>query len=428
MSELVIETAEVFEPFLYPATYKASHGGRGSGKSHCFAENLIDDSLRERGLLSVCIREVQQTLKHSSKRLIEAKLAKFGLGERDGFKVWKEHIETPGGGIIAFQGMQDSTAESIKSLEGFRRAWIEEAQTMSANSLMLLDPTIRASGAEIWASWNPRRKTDPIDVMFRGPQVPTDATIVRSNWRDNPWRTDELDRKRLDCLRLMPDQYDHIWEGGYVTVAAGAYFARELADAKAQDRIGRAGLDPLMTIRAHWDIGGTGAKADACAIWIDQFIGAEVRVLNYYEAIGQPLATHVAWLRKNGYGEALCVLPHDGSTNDKVHQTSYETALKQAGFEVRVIPNMGVGAANARIEALRRLFPNIYFNADTTEAGRDALGWYHERKDSHRNIGLGPMHDWSSHGADAAGLMAIDKATTTHRPGAKPLVFRSEFA
>lgn len=424
MSTLVIETAAVFEPLLQPARYKGAWGGRGSGKSHFFAEKLIDDSLYEPGLLSVCIREVQKSLKQSSKRLLEAKLADLGLGEKDGFRVFNEVIQTPGDGVITFQGMQDHTAESIKSLEGFKRAWMEEAQTISATSLNLLRPTIRAEGSEIWASWNARRKLDPVDLMFRGAERPTGAVVVCANWRDNPWFTAELEQERLDCLRMQPDQYDHIWEGGYITVAEGAYFAQGLALVKAEGRIGFVAADPLMTLRAHWDIGGTGAKADACSIWISQFIGTEVRVLDHYTAQGQPLAAHVAWLRSKGYDKALQVLPHDGATHDKVHQVSYESALREAQFEVRVVPNMGAGAANARIEAVRRLFPSIRFNAETTEAGREALGWYHEKKDDVRGIGLGPDHDWSSHDADAFGLMAVDHASQPKSGQYAPLKYK----
>lgn len=355
----------------------------------------------------MCIREVQKSLKESAKRLIEDKLGQHGLGEADGFRVFREVIETPGDGIIAFQGMQDHTAESIKSLEGFGRAWAEEAQTLSARSLSLLRPTIRADGSQLWFSWNPRRKVDPVDAMFRSGVPPTGAAIVRANWSDNPWFPSVLDQERRDCLRDNPDQYDHIWEGGYVTVAEGAYFARHLAEAKAQGRIGRVSADPLMTTRAYWDIGGTGAKADACAIVIAQFVGREIRVLDYYESVGQPLAAHVAWLRSKGYGKALCILPHDGSTHDKVYDVSYESALREAGFDVVVVPNQGKGAASMRIEAGRRLFPSIWFSETATEGLRDALGWYHERKDEERSIGLGPEHDWSSHGADAFGLMCV---------------------
>lgn len=410
MSVLRLPTAEVFEPLLEPSRYKGAWGGRGSGKSHFFAEKLIDDCLYEPGMLAVCIREVQKSLKQSSKRLIEAKLSAFSLGEKDGFKVFNEVIQTPGDGLIAFQGMQDHTAESIKSLEGFKRAWTEEAQTLSTNSLQLLRPTIRAPGSELWFSWNARRKSDPVDAMLRGAQIPTGAVVVKANWRDNPWFTEELEQERQDCLRMNPDQYEHIWEGEYVTVSSGAYYAKQLTAAKDEGRIGKVSADPLMTIRAFWDIGGTGAKADACAIWIVQFIGLQVRVLRYYEAVGQPLAAHVDWLRRNGYENALCVLPHDGAANDKVYAVSYESALRQAGFSVKVIPNMGAGAANRRIEAARRMFPSVWFDAEGTEAGRDALGWYHEKWDEARNIGLGPNHDWASHGADAYGLIAVDHA------------------
>jgi phage terminase large subunit len=416
LSVLRIQTAEVFDPLLEPARYKAAHGGRGSGKSHFFADLLIEDSLCEKGLRSVCIREVQKSLKDSAKRLIEDKLQEHRLGEADGFRVFREVIETPGDGIITFQGMQDHTAESIKSLEGFKRAWGEEAQTLSARSLSLLRPTIRANGSQLWFSWNPRRKNDPVDEMFRGGALPTGAVVVKANWSDNPWFPSVLEQERQDCLRDKPDQYDHIWEGGYAGVTEGAYYAQCLAEAKAKGRIGNVSPDPLMTYRAIFDIGGTGAKADAVAIWICQFVGREIRVLNYYEAVGQPLATHVAWLRANGYGNALIILPHDGSTNDKVYDVSYESAFRAAGFEVTVIPNQGKGAAAMRVESARRLFPSIWFNKDTTQGGIDALGWYHERKDETRNIGLGPEHDWSSHGADAFGLMCVAYEAPVERP------------
>jgi phage terminase large subunit len=409
LSVLEREVGEIFEPLLHPARYKGAHGGRGSGKSHFFAEQLIEDSLAARGLLSVCIREVQKSLKDSAKRLIESKLARLGLGEADGFKIYRERIETPGDGVIVFQGMKDHNAESIKSLEGFGRAWVEEAQSLSARSLTLLRPTIRAPGSELWFSWNPRLKSDSVDVMLRGPERPTGSVVVRANWSDNPWFPAGLEQERLDCLRMQPDQYGHIWEGDYVTVSEGAYYAAQLAAARAEGRIGRVAFDPLMTIRLFCDIGGTGARADSFAMWPAQFIGREIRVRDYYEAVGQPLAAHIAWLRSKGLtpDRAEFWLPHDGATNDRVFSVSYESALRDAGYRVTIVPNQGKGAAAARVEALRRVFTQIWFDEESTDAGRDSLGWYHERRDEARNIGLGPEHDWASHGADAAGLMAV---------------------
>jgi phage terminase large subunit len=414
LSILDIATARVFRPLLEPARDKGAWGGRGSGKSHFFAGLLIEDCLAEpgmsgEGLRGVCIREVQKDLAQSSKLLIETKLSAFGLGEPDGFKVYRDVIRTPGDGLLIFKGMQDYTADSIKSLEGFKRAWWEEAQSATAHSISLLRPTMRSHGSQMWWSWNARLQTDPVDVMLRGDEKPTGAIVVEANWRDNPWFTPELEQERQDTLRMNPDQYDHIWEGGYLTIASGAYFARELSQAKLQGRISRVAPDPLMTIRLFFDIGGTGARADAVSIWAAQFIGKEVRVLDYYEAVGQPLAAHVTWMRSRGYTpeKAQIWLPHDGSSNDKVYDVSYESALRSAGYSVTVVPNQGKGAAKQRIEATRRLFPSIWFNADTTDAGRAALGWYHERRDDKRGIGLGPEHDWASHGADAFGLMCV---------------------
>lgn len=407
MSTLNIPTARAFAPLLTPSRYKGAWGGRGSGKSHFFAENLVDLAVSNPGLRAVCIREIQKSLKESAKKLIEDKIQALGVGSL--FEVLTDQIKTPGGGVIIFQGMQDHTAESIKSLEGFDIAWVEEAQTLSATSLKLLRPTIRKDGSELWFSWNPTRKTDPVDVMLRQGELPSDAIVVKANWSDNPWLPDVLKQERKDCLREMPDQYDHIWEGGYVTAADGAYYAKALAEARIEGRIGRVAPDPLMTIRLFCDIGGTGAKADAFTIWAAQFVGKEIRVVNYYEAVGQDLATHLNWLRQQGYTpeRAQIWLPHDGKTQDRVFNVSYESALKEAGYKVTVIPNQGRGAAMQRVEAGRRLFPSMWFNESTCQGGLDALGWYHEKKDETRNIGLGPEHDWASHGADAFGYMCV---------------------
>jgi phage terminase large subunit len=392
LTTLRIDTAPVFEPLLQPARYRAAWGGRGSGKSHFFAELLVEECLLNPGMRAICIREVQKSLKESAKRLIEDKLTQFNLGEKQGFRVLVDRIETPGGGLIGFQGMQDHTAESVKSLENYKVAWVEEAQTLSARSLGLLRPTIRAEGSELWFSWNPTRKSDPVDLMLRGPELPTNATVIKANWSDNPWFPSVLEQERQDCLRSQPDQYGHIWEGDYATVLTGAYYAKHLAEAKAQGRIGKVQPDPLMQVRAFWDIGFN----DSTAIWIAQFVGREIRVLDYWEAQGQPLSAHLVWLRDR-WDKCLCVLPHDGAQHSNVTGMRFADHIRQAGFKAETVDNQGKGAAMKRIEAARRLFPSIWFNAETTQPGLDAIGWYHEKRDEARNIGLGPDHDWSSH-------------------------------
>lgn len=212
MSVLQIQTPRVFVPLLADARYKGVHGGRGSGKSHNFGEMLIEECIREK-TDAVCLREVQKSLKFSVKKLLENKISSMNAGAY--FEVQNEQIKSVSGGVIIFQGMQDHTSDSIKSLEGFKIAWFEEAQTASQRSLDLLRPTIRAPGSQIWFSWNPSKSTDPIDVLLRGDNPPPSSIVVQANYRDNPWFPDEL-REEMEYDRLRdPEKYAHIWLGEY---------------------------------------------------------------------------------------------------------------------------------------------------------------------------------------------------------------------
>jgi phage terminase large subunit len=226
---LDIQTARVFLPLLEPKRYKVAHGGRGSAKSNFFAELLVEECVMQPGTRAVCIREVQKSLKDSVKRLIEDKIEALGVGYM--FKVLESEIRTPGGGIIIFQGMANHTADTIKSLQGYRIAWVEEAQTFSARSLALLRPTIRLPDSEIWFSYNPESPEDPVDTFFRGERRvgPDQATVVQANWRDNPWFPDVLEAERNLDLSRDPDSYDHIWEGGYLTISEAVIFKNRVS-------------------------------------------------------------------------------------------------------------------------------------------------------------------------------------------------------
>lgn len=218
---LDIPTASVFVPLFEPARYKAAHGGRGSGKTHFFGEHLIERCLAEPGLRAVGIREVQKSIKESSKRLVEDKIRKFGLGSY--FEVQESQIRTPGDGLIIFAGMQNHTAESIKSLEGYRVAWVDEAQSLSQRSLDILRPTLRGD-AEIWFSWNPKSAKDPVDALLRGGEAPPRSTIVEANWNDNPWFPDDLREEMEYDRRRDPDKYSWIWGGHYQRVSEARVF------------------------------------------------------------------------------------------------------------------------------------------------------------------------------------------------------------
>ena len=231
-SNLDIYTAPQFEPLLVPSQYKGAFGGRGSGKSWFFAELAIEYCLRKRGMRIVCVREIQRSLKESVKLNIEDRIQALGLGRK--FRVLNDRIVTPGDGVIMFSGMRDHTAESIKSLEGFDVAYVEEAQMLTKLSLELLLPTIRKHGSEIWFSWNPRHASDPVDQFLRGLILPPDTVVVRTNWDGNPFFTKELEVKRVFDKKQNPARYAHIWEGEYAPQAVGAIW--NMADIHAQRR------------------------------------------------------------------------------------------------------------------------------------------------------------------------------------------------
>ncbi len=224
MSTLQIDTARVFKPLLAASRYKGAYGGRGSGKSHFFAELAVERCLERPGYRIVCVREVQKSLRESVKLLVEDKIGTLGVSSM--FDEKHDSITTPGGGLIVFNGMQDHTAESVKSLEGFDVGYVEEAQTLTQRSLEFLRPTIRKDGSELWFSWNPRAASDPVDAFLRGETLPPGAVVVRSNYADNPFFPEVLEEERAFDEKHTRDRYGHIWLGEYEPAAIGAIWTR----------------------------------------------------------------------------------------------------------------------------------------------------------------------------------------------------------
>lgn len=228
MADAAIATPRWSVPLFAPARYKGAYGGRGSGKSHLFAEMMIEAHIMDACTSSVCVREVQKSLAQSVKRLLEQKIEDLGVGHL--FDVLESEIRNRRGtGRIIFVGMQNHTADSIKSLEGYDRAWVEEAQSLSQRSLDLLRPTIRKPGSELWFTWNPTNPTDAVDVLLRTGRCPPDSVVVEVNYSDNPWFPDVL-RAEMEFDRSNDaEKFAHIWQGRYYVVGGRVYgrFRRE---------------------------------------------------------------------------------------------------------------------------------------------------------------------------------------------------------
>jgi phage terminase large subunit len=258
LSTLQIETPRAFAPLLKPARYKGAYGGRGSAKSHSFASLMIEENIIQKQD-NVCLREIQKSLEFSVKKLLELKIQSMNAGAY--FEVQDKRILTKRGGVIIFEGLQNHTSDSIKSLEGFDRAWVEEAQTLSQKSLDILRPTLRKDGSEMWFSWNPSQPTDPIDAFLRSEKPPTDSIVVEMNYRDNPWLPDVLVAEIEYDKRRDPDKFAHIWLGKYQQSSEARVFKNwriEEFDTMngATFRLGADwgfSIDPSVLIRCYLD-------------------------------------------------------------------------------------------------------------------------------------------------------------------------------
>lgn len=345
-AKLVIDTPRVFRPLLEPKRYKAAYGGRGSGKSHFFAELLVEDSLRIPGLRSACLREVQKSLKDSAKLLIEDKIKALGVGKY--FEPQVDRIVAPGGGVIVFQGLQDHTAESIKSLEGFKRAWVEEAQTISARSWELLRPTIRAEESEIWASWNPRNAWDPVDAFFRGPEPPKDAIVVRANYSDNPFFPSVLEGERQHDQKTNPARYAHIWLGEYEPMAIGAIWDRanfhqhRMSDMPPLERIVVA-VDPAVSSEPGSDEHGI----------IVAGIGSDQRgyLLADYSTKGPPRHWATRAIAAYDRFDADCIVIERNQGGDMCRHT-----IESVRQDVRIVEVVATRGKHVRAEPISALY------------------------------------------------------------------------
>jgi len=386
-------------PLLAEARNKAAYGGRGSGKSHFFGEYIIECHATNQSESTVCVREIQKTLDQSVKRLLEQKIAKLNAGYY--FEVQDAKIKsTLGAGVITFQGMQNHTADSIKSLEGYKRAWVEEAQTLSDYSLRLLRPTIRLPGSELLFSWNPRFKTDPVDRLFRR-NPPPRSVVVNVNWRDNPWFPDVLRAEMEHDFAIDPDNAEHVWNGAY-GAGQGAILARWINKAEREGRISNdVSFDPDgAPIEISSDLG----FRDTASWWYWQRKPGGFSLLKYEGESGLDADDWIPRIQCNllELGKLGKVwLPHDSKAKTfQSKHTSFERFAKAFGpARVGVVP---ATKKTDQISAARALIDLCEFHKDSCEAGLDGLSaWEYEWNEDLNVFSRDPLHNWASHPGDA---------------------------
>lgn len=318
-------------PLQRPCRYKGTSGGRGSGKSHYFAEEAVEAMVCDPSIRIVCIREVQRSLEFSAKSLIEHKIRELGVSALFDVRTTKI-MSRIGPGVMIFEGMQEHTADSIKSLEGFRIAWVEEAQNISQRSLDLLLPTIRTEGSEIWFSWNPEKASDPVDVLF-STSAGDGFARVHTTFRDNPFLTTVL---RTEAKRLQasdPEAFAHVWEGGYDLGKRGRVYAKFVNRLFPDGNLDASVIDHGGELYIGQDF-NVHPMASVIAIRVVD----ECHVLDALQ-IGTSNTSEVADELRRRYPNRRIIMCPDPAgnarhTNAPVGQTDF-TILRAAGFEVR---------------------------------------------------------------------------------------------
>lgn len=391
-----------------PSRYKVLYGGRGGAKSWGVARALLLIGAQRKARI-LCAREIQKSMQESVHKLLSDQIADLGLSHL--YQVQKTVILGLNGTEIQFAGLRHNV-DNIKSMEGIDYVWVEEAQSVSKSSWDVLIPTIRKEGSEIWVTFNPDTELDDTYQRFVA-HPPTDSIVVKVGWQDNPWFPDVLRSEMLDLKARDLGAYLNVWEGECKTIADGAIYANELRQAQANGRITAVPYDPAVPVHTFWDLG----VLDPTSIWFAQNVGGEIRVIDYYEANGVGLTAHAQVLQSKGYQYGKHYAPHDIQVRDFSTGRTRLEAASSLGIRFEVVPRQSVEDG---IHAVRMLFPRLWFDSLRTKKGVDCLSNYRRAYNATLNEYMPtPVHDYTSHAADAMRYMAV--SLTEDKPKPKKL-------
>ena len=403
-----------------PKRYKVLKGGRGAGRSWGVARWLLIDGLQG-GQRNLCARELQASIKDSVHKLLADQITLMGMNYL--YDVQQQGIYGLGqaaGTEFAFEGIRHNVTK-IKSYEGIKHCWLEEADKLTRYSLDVLIPTIRAEGSELIFTYNPDQEDDEIHQRFvinpdgldkvkttqaeydRGwtcKEYPS-AYVVSSTWRDNPWFPDVLRSEMEELKRRDLDAYLHVWEGHTRKVLEGAIFADELREAYAQDRITSVPYDRSVPVEVCFDLG----RSDDTSMWFVQRVGYELHFIDFYQNRLKHIDHYLKVLQQRQYVYSRIWLPHDGKAKQLGTKMSIEEQVRALGYQTSIVQRM---SPLDKINAGRTIFPQAYFDEKRTHEGLHALKHYqYEVRKTDPRTGLisltsdKPKHDEHSHAASA---------------------------
>ena len=391
-----LQLTKHFTPFLDPMRYKVVYGGRGSGKSYSIAQLLVLRAFKEPTRI-LCAREIQRSISDSVLQLLGDTVTRLGLN--DFFDVQKSQIIGKNGSRFLFLGLSNNISK-VKSYEGLDIVWCEESESITYSSWETLIPTLRKKGSEIWVSFNPLDEMDDTYQRFVV-NPPPQAYVQKVNYNDNPWFPEELEKERVYLKDKNEDLYNHVWEGEVLSNRDGAYYAKFIAN----DQIMDFAVEPNILVDTYWDLG----MSDSTCIFLVQQIGMEIRVVDCYENQGEGLQFYVNWLHEwkakhqAVFGDHYA--PHDIQVRELGTGKSRLETARKLGIHFRVVRRLTIEDG---IHAARAILPKCYFHKTNCKDGLQALRRYRKEFDEKKGVyKTHPLHDWSSHYADAFRYFAI---------------------
>lgn len=383
-------------------------GGRSSGKSTQIAiSRLIKGSHKK--LRGLCTREIQNSIQESVYKLLCDEIDKLGLNDWQKFN--DKLLNKRTGSEIFFKGLHNNI-QSIKSIEGIDWCWVEEAQSVSADSITTLVPTIRKEGSELIWSYNPLTEHDPVqELIVDKADERTYVAHVNSDAIEGLLSKEiiaEREKMRVD----NPDMFAHVWLGQPLTSKTGTVFGKQIAQAEIEGRIGSVPYDASAGTYTAIDLG----IGDSTAIWWFQMVGQEIHFIDHYESSGEELGHYISIIKNKPYNYTTHFLPHDAKQRElQTGMTRVEFFENNGIHNIEVLrpTNFQLGQDDINMIA-RPKFSKVWIDRDKCERGLKCLRAYHyEYDEKNKLLKDKPEHDWSSHSSSAFiyALIAAQEST-----------------
>ena len=372
------------------------YGGRASGKSTSVALSLLVLGMNKK-LRILCTREVQNSIADSVHKLLADLISKYKLNT---WEVQKDIIRNKQtGSEIFFKGLHNNS-QSIKSIEGIDIVWVEEAQSVSADSINTLVPTIRKTGSRLIWTFNRLTENDPVwELIVKKADDRTFVQKINSDAIESLLSKEiieEREKMRID----NPEMFDHVWLGEPMTAKTGSVFGKQLAQARSEGRITKVPYDASTGVYTAWDLG----IGDSTVIWFFQVVGREIHFIDHYEGSNEDLGHYISYIQNKPYQYTTHFLPHDSKARElQTGMTRVEFFNNHGIYNIEVLrpTNFSLGQDDIDLVA-RPKFSLCWFDEEKCQRGLECLRAYHyEYDDKNKLLRNKPEHDWSSHSSSA---------------------------